>query len=85
MIDDSQTKEKMPFHVILKNFIFDDFQFKGEIVNSGFKMYRNKQNFMEKNFLLIECEISKNYYKKVSQLLDEEKYDQDDEIIELSS
>jgi len=41
MIEDSKRKDMMPFHVILKNFNFEDFQFKGEIVNSGFKMYRN--------------------------------------------
>ena len=57
-----QELKTKPFHIILENFEFKDFQFKGEILNSGFKIYRNQENFLEKNFLLIECELSQCYY-----------------------
>ena len=61
-------QEKSEYHIILKNFEFEDFQFKGEILNSGYKIYRSEDNFMNKLFLLIECEISKNYYDTVEEL-----------------
>ena len=60
-----QDKEQVQYHVILENFDFKDYQFKGEILNSGFKIYRSQENFMDKNYLLIECEISQNYHKTV--------------------
>ena len=80
-----QDKEQVQYHVILENFDFQDYQFKGEILNSGFKIYRSQENLMDKNFLLIECEISQHYHEKVKWLKEEEKYDQDDELINLSS
>lgn len=82
---ENQGQDNVPFHVILKNFEFDDFQFKGEILNSGFKIYRNEENFFEKNLLLIECEISNHYNDRVKKLEEQKKVDQDGEKIELSS
>ena len=70
---ENQGQDNVPYHIILKNFEFDDFQFKGEILNSGFKIYRNEENFFDKNLLLIECEISKHYNDRVNQLVKQKK------------
>ena len=73
------------YHVILRNFEFKDFQFKGELLNSGFKVYRDEHNFMNELFLLIECEMSYDYYMRIDDL-DKKKFtDQDNQKIELSS
>jgi len=72
----SYENSESPFHhVILKNFKFKEFQFKGEILNSGFKIYRNEHNFMDKLFLLIECELSYEYKKSVDFLETKDMYD----------
>ena len=58
---------------IMKNFEAEDYQFKGQVVNSGYKIYVDEETERDMEFLLVESSLSCEALKHIDQLSDHER------------
>lgn len=57
----------------MKNFRPEDYQFKGQVVNTGYKIYVDEETERDMEFLLVESCLSRDAFEHIDQLSDHER------------